>query len=679
MKSHVSFHHDAPVNDKRPSEASDDPIIFKIISSLIRICGGGIQTSAIECIQPPVGSIVQNCPSMIVGEPQGNRHFCHLGNANNTDKDHSFISWKAQLEMIVLRSISYPQKGKSKDRRHHSCQRQDTHEEYQVGKPHDIEVKAALSFFHYFRNKLPTTQSATDSRRLDKYSNGLEIISDLGLVRSIQHPLELAKLIVEDLENSLWQERVNENEKWEPKKDSQVHECTRTMGLHASHFESFTSDLRFPYEIKYDASGIICIVTPERNAFLRSASIHRLPCPHRQCTKWLKGEKGLWWHQTREHGKVYSDAVGVARDGSKDGNDLAIVVYLGPCENVANSLNRINGDPGNSLQTTMPMNGKTDVMKQSTTDPLFQSILDGNMSKLKACVTALFEQDDTIQVASYLDKNGASALHWAAGCGHLNMVQYLITECNVPPDQAQLGKRSFRNRTPLHWAARNGHLNVVKYLVEDCSRTHHRHVVDIDAETLDGTTAFCWACWQGHEDVMQYLYSKGANTTKLNSYGCNAVLWAAQSTACGLLSIKWLRDIGLDMEVVNTNGHGMLHKSAQRGKEDVCQWILDEYLTQVTGDISRSLLQIGPDAEGFCPSDLAGVEGYVSLAEWLVTRESEIAFQAYSCGVSPQWLLEGISNARHVTNRYGLEGIYESGSGINKMSAFILDSIEGRI
>jgi FOG: Ankyrin repeat len=299
----------------------------------------------------------------------------------------------------------------------------------------------------------------------------------------------------------------------------------------------------------------------------------------------------------------------------------------------------------------------------------FQAILDGNMSGFVTCVKEL--TDKNMNVASHLDKNGASALHWAAGGGHLEMVQYLVKECNVPPDQPQKGKRSFRNRTPLHWAARNGHLNVVRYLLEDCCKTKHDYYVDIDAVTLDGTTAFCWACWQGHEEVMKYLHSKGANTSKLNKYGCNAVLWSAQSTSSGLNSLKWLHEIGSDMKVVNSNGHGMLHKSAQRGKEDVCRWILEEYFEK-DGDFHGRLQQIGPDAEGFCPSDLAGVEGFEELAQWLTIREGSIALDAFRQRNCPEWLLEGISNARHAINRYGLDGIYESGSGVKKMSAFII-------
>ena len=105
-------------------------------------------------------------------------------------------------------------------------------------------------------------------------------------------------------------------------------------------------------------------------------------------------------------------------------------------------------------------------------------------------------QNRRLDPQTYIDKNGASLIHWAAGCGYLLLVQYLVEICSCSPHIGQKGKRSFSGRTPLHWAARNGHLDVVQYLVCSCH-------VDVEAATIDGTTAFCWACWQGHVHVMR--------------------------------------------------------------------------------------------------------------------------------------------------------------------------------
>jgi ankyrin repeat protein len=121
-----------------------------------------------------------------------------------------------------------------------------------------------------------------------------------------------------------------------------------------------------------------------------------------------------------------------------------------------------------------------------------------------SCVTKAKQIDPVTCV----DRNGAKAIHWAAGCGHVKVMKYLVDGLGrdpttststigcCSPHEGQKGKRSFGGRTPLHWAARNGHAQAVAYLVKDCE-------VDLEAETLDGTTAFCWAAWQGHLDVMR--------------------------------------------------------------------------------------------------------------------------------------------------------------------------------
>ena len=101
------------------------------------------------------------------------------------------------------------------------------------GKPHDIEVKAALSFFHQCRKR-------------KREENGITIISDLGLERSIASPFELALLISRALEES----------------------CRGVS-----------------HDVRAGASGIICMVTPARATALRAFG--RLPCP--QCIKWCKG------------------------------------------------------------------------------------------------------------------------------------------------------------------------------------------------------------------------------------------------------------------------------------------------------------------------------------------------------------------------------------------------------
>ena len=59
-------------------------------------------------------------------------------------------------------------------------------------------------------------------------------------------------------------------------------------------------------------------------------------------------------------------------------------------------------------------------------------------------------------------KGGFPPLHEAAGCGHLEMVRYLVEEAGADPRL-----RSAQGLTPLELATVNGHLEVVRYLIEE--------------------------------------------------------------------------------------------------------------------------------------------------------------------------------------------------------------------
>jgi hypothetical protein len=97
-----------------------------------------------------------------------------------------------------------------------------------------------------------------------------------------------------------------------------------------------------------------------------------------------------------------------------------------------------------------------------------------------------------------------------------------------------------------------------------------------------------------------------------------------------------------NMTLVNHSVHGILHKAAQRGQRDVAEWLIREecgsLVTVPTGEthtdstslgsttIERIILMalVGPDIEGYCPSDLAGMEGHDDFAEWLVAIEIRV-------------------------------------------------------
>mmetsp|Transcript_21891 Transcript_21891/g.49798 ORF Transcript_21891/g.49798 Transcript_21891/m.49798 type:complete len:367 (+) Transcript_21891:863-1963(+) len=329
------------------------------------------------------------------------------------------------------------------------------------------------------------------------------------------------------------------------------------------------------------------------------------------------------------------------------------------------------------------------------------------------------------------DKNGSTALMWAAGSGRLSTCAYLLDACRCSPLDRQRGKnRGFRGRTALHWAARNGHTDVCQLLVEDRRKERGEggdagetekneeaeassSAMDVDTETDDGTTAFCWASWQSHVDTMRYLFSRGCDVHATNSFGCNAVMWCAQGSGNDTLSaMKFLASLGCDFCAINDNGHGVLHKAAQRGKWDVCQWLLDacnnnNVENDIVSDIDRpfhlAIDQMGPDAEECCPSDLAGMEGFLDLADWLSCKEKETIISLISASANiitdencadskglqidsalfPMWLrkcLDEITNSGSVENgsvghmwrEENLARLWEKRGGIRRMAATVV-------
>jgi ankyrin repeat protein len=98
-----------------------------------------------------------------------------------------------------------------------------------------------------------------------------------------------------------------------------------------------------------------------------------------------------------------------------------------------------------------------------------------------------------------------NALHYASCGGHLDVVQYLIDQCQL---YAHSGDPW--NDTPLHLASREGHLEIVKYLllIEECQ-------VGVDVKNLGGLTASYAFCKFFRETSMT---SKQEYDTKIHRF-----------------------------------------------------------------------------------------------------------------------------------------------------------------
>jgi len=167
----------------------------------------------------------------------------------------------------------------------------------------------------------------------------------------------------------------------------------------------------------------------------------------------------------------------------------------------------------------------------------------------------------------------------------------------------------------------------------------------------------------------------------MNSFGCNAVLWSAQGAGTSD-TMAWLLESGSDFRLVNSNGHGALHKAAQRGCSGTIKWLVESLL--LVGTSADASLFIGPDQEGHCPSDLCGMEGHESLAKWISKQECDYFIRAictkyggdrfdYDC--IPPWLQKDIHQAQTEYKAFQINDVsnqWGAGFGIRRIALTLL-------
>jgi len=534
--------------------------------------------------------------------------------------------------------------------------------------PWEWQIRTAPAYFHRYKDKMAKTSdedndsdvdndnidakgcSSDSGKRKKKKTGGREIlmiVSNLGLERHVSTPYQFGQLLLVTLEQHVQQSYADTGRFLRQQKLLQ-------------------------WDIRCDLVGFLCVTSVSRMQELRQ--VGRLVCPQCPGVHLCKGgEQGLWWHLqmqhyngsgggsstdkenvtsvTDHHPQNHGHATAAAKSLSKK-NEQALVVYnrrhpFHPEEFLESKEKSVTS-------RTEPAVAQRSRCLQSQ---LFDLVKAGDFPGLKRCLQEIDStgnnNDDgenpseTFNPSTLVDDNGASLLLWAAGGGYLDLVQYLIETVGCDPHFAQAsqqtrrGGRAFQGRTALHWAARKGHLIVVKYLVEEWN-------VDLEAETRDGTTAFCWAAWQGHENILKYLHGRGCSSQSANMFGCNAALWASQGAGDASL-LAWLESVGCSWKTaINHNGHGVLHKAAQRGRRDLVEWFAHE-LRLDTFPCSQILALIGPDSDKCIPSDLARMEGHEELATVLHLEEMSIIQCAMRNSVAADYEM-GLSRLRLATN-----------------------------
>eukprot|EP00039_Didymoeca_costata_P014534 m.235480 g.235480 ORF g.235480 m.235480 type:complete len:983 (-) comp16046_c0_seq6:904-3852(-) len=177
---------------------------------------------------------------------------------------------------------------------------------------------------------------------------------------------------------------------------------------------------------------------------------------------------------------------------------------------------------------------------------------EGNLCELKDLVSQGWDPKVIV------DKYGLTALQWAAGSGCLDVVKYLVNECEADIDQSNK-----EGRTPLMWACRNGHLDIALFLVQQGANIH--------AVTKKGVSSLHWATWGGSIECVDWLLGCGIPINLLSNAGCNCCVWAS---AAGRVDMcEYLLQKGADFEHLNNWGHGVVSKAAWHGHNEILKWL----------------------------------------------------------------------------------------------------------
>ena len=150
-------------------------------------------------------------------------------------------------------------------------------------------------------------------------------------------------------------------------------------------------------------------------------------------------------------------------------------------------------------------------------------------------VTKLLEIDSLKKNINAQDKDGDTALIFAAKRGYDNILDLLLQEGADP------NLRNFKERTPLMEATKRGKANIVTKLLEIDSLKKN-----INAQDKDGDTALIFAAKRGSDDIMDLLLQAGADPNLSNFKERTPLMEATKrgkaNIVTKLLKIKTVRD-----------------------------------------------------------------------------------------------------------------------------------------
>jgi serine/threonine-protein phosphatase 6 regulatory ankyrin repeat subunit B len=193
------------------------------------------------------------------------------------------------------------------------------------------------------------------------------------------------------------------------------------------------------------------------------------------------------------------------------------------------------------------------------------------------------------------DKDGLTALHWAAIEGQEEMVSYLLSQ------GAQADITDQEGITPFMEAAWKGHVGVAKMLLQ------HMGAEGLDETGKDGLTALHMAAIEGHEDIMAFLLSQGAQADTSDQEGITPFMDAAFGGNLSVVKMILQHMGGKGLDETDNEGWTAVYHAATEGHEEMVGYLL------------RKGAQAGiTDSVGRSPFTWAAMRGHLGVVKMLL-------------------------------------------------------------
>ncbi|XP_065346711.1 uncharacterized protein LOC135943972 [Cloeon dipterum] len=158
------------------------------------------------------------------------------------------------------------------------------------------------------------------------------------------------------------------------------------------------------------------------------------------------------------------------------------------------------------------------------------------------------------------DKDGRTALHYAAGEGNLGIVQKMLNQ------KADVSLKDHNGWTALHYAILSRHQELVQKLLESGAK--------IDSKTTRGETALHLTAYKGYTELSRKLIECGADVNSKNKHGLTCVNIATVNRNLDLLEVLLVNNADVNAEY-QFLGNTPLHHAALENYPEIVEKLVD--------------------------------------------------------------------------------------------------------